>query len=82
MKGLALRYGADEPWIFRDLSLDVMAGTSFAITGPSGSGKTSLMKIMMGLLPASEGRVLIDGQEIRTPRGGQLSPPDRGRDAE
>ncbi|WP_419953404.1 peptidase domain-containing ABC transporter [Methylobacterium sp.] len=66
VKGLALRYGADEPWIFRDLSLDVMAGTSFAITGPSGSGKTSLMKIMMGLLPASEGRVLIDGQEIRT----------------
>lgn len=63
--GLALRYGAGEPWIFRDLSLAVRAGTSFAITGPSGCGKTSLMKILMGLLPASEGLVFLDGRDIR-----------------
>jgi len=66
VRGLALRYGADEPWIFRDLSLDVAPGSSFAIVGPSGCGKSSLMKVMMGLLPASEGHVLIDAQEIRT----------------
>lgn len=63
--GLALRYGADEPWIFRGLSFSVEAGSSLAITGPSGCGKTTMMKIMMGLIPASEGRVLIDGQDIR-----------------
>ncbi len=66
VRGLALRYGTDEPWIFRDLALDIAAGSSFAITGPSGCGKSSLMKVMMGLLPPSEGSVLIDGQDLRT----------------
>lgn len=65
VSGLALRYGADEPWIFRGLSFAVTGGTSLAITGPSGCGKTTMMKIMMGLIPASEGRVLVDGQDIR-----------------
>ncbi|AWN40418.1 ABC transporter [Methylobacterium durans] len=66
VRGLALRYGADEPWIFRGLGFDVPAGTSFAITGPSGCGKTTMMKIMMGLLSASEGSVAVDGRDIRT----------------
>jgi ATP-binding cassette subfamily B protein RaxB len=67
--GLALRYGADEPWIFRGVSLTVRAGACFAITGPSGCGKTSLMKVMMGLMPPSEGIVTADGQDIRTAAG-------------
>ena len=67
--GLALRYGADEPWIFRGVSLSVRAGACFAITGPSGCGKTSLMKVMMGLTPPSEGIVAADGQDIRTAAG-------------
>ncbi|MGU3417880.1 peptidase domain-containing ABC transporter [Methylobacterium sp. D54C] len=67
--GLALRYGADEPWIFRGVSLSVRAGACFAITGPSGCGKTSLMKVMMGLTPPSEGTVTADGQDIRTAAG-------------
>ncbi len=67
--GLALRYGADEPWIFRGVSLSVRAGACFAITGPSGCGKTSLMKVMMGLTPPSEGIVTADGQDIRTAAG-------------
>lgn len=63
--GLALRYGADEPWIFRDVGLTIRAGSSFAITGPSGCGKTTLMKVLMGLMPPSEGVVTADGQDIR-----------------
>ena len=63
--GLALRYGADEPWVFRNMSFAIPAGSCFAITGPSGCGKSSVMKILMGLLPASEGSVLIDGRDIR-----------------
>ncbi|UMY19634.1 peptidase domain-containing ABC transporter [Methylobacterium organophilum] len=66
VRDLGLRYGADEPWIFRNLAFAVPAGSCFAITGPSGCGKTTMMKIMMGLLPASEGSVLVDGREIRS----------------
>ncbi|GBU19048.1 MULTISPECIES: peptidase domain-containing ABC transporter [Methylobacterium] len=65
-RDLALRYGDDEPWVFRGLSFDVPAGSSFAITGPSGCGKTTMMKIMMGLIPPSEGAVLVDGRDIRS----------------
>ncbi|GEO97705.1 peptidase domain-containing ABC transporter [Methylobacterium haplocladii] len=64
--GLSLRYGADEHWVFRNLSFTVAPGTCFAIIGPSGCGKSSVMKILMGLLSASEGNVLIDGRDIKT----------------
>ena len=63
--GLSLRYGADEPWVFRDLDLAVPAGSSLAITGPSGCGKSSVMRVMMGLIAPSEGAVLVDGRDIR-----------------
>jgi ATP-binding cassette subfamily B protein RaxB len=63
--GLSLRYGDDEPWVFRNLGLEVPPGLSLAITGPSGCGKSSVMKILMGLLPPSEGAVLVDGRDIR-----------------
>jgi len=64
--GLSLRYGDDEPWVFRNLGLEVPPGESLAITGPSGCGKSSAMKILMGLLPPSEGAVLVDGRDIRS----------------
>ena len=69
VQNLGLRYGDDEPWVFHDLSFDVAAGTSIAIVGPSGCGKTTLLKIMMGLLPASDGTVMVDGRDIRTADG-------------
>jgi ATP-binding cassette subfamily B protein RaxB len=69
VQNLGLRYGDDEPWVFQNLSFDVTPGTSTAIVGPSGCGKTTLLKIMMGLLPASEGTVLVDGRDIRTADG-------------
>lgn len=69
VQGLSLRYGADEPWVFRNLSFDIRAGASVAIVGPSGCGKTTLLKILMGLLPATEGVVAIDGRDIRSADG-------------
>src|SRR5690606_32013219 len=41
-----------------------LPGESVAITGPSGCGKTTLMRIMLGLLRPTNGRVLIDGLDI------------------
>lgn len=63
-RGLAVRYAAQEPWIFRNLDLDVPAGSSVAIVGPSGCGKTTLLKGMMGLHPLDEGNIYIDGIDI------------------
>lgn len=62
---LAYRYSATEPLLFDNLTFSIASGESVAIIGPSGAGKTTLAKVMLGLLPAAEGKVLVDGIDIR-----------------
>ena len=59
--GLSFSYSPTEPAILDDLSLDIARGSFIAITGVSGSGKTTLMRLMLGLLQPTAGRILIDG---------------------
>jgi len=58
------RYSDSEPWIFRHLNLKVEQGESVVITGPSGCGKTTLMKLILGLLPMTEGEIRIGGVPV------------------
>jgi ATP-binding cassette, subfamily B, bacterial len=44
----------------------VKAGESIAIVGPSGSGKTTMMALLMRFYDPIEGRILLDGQDLRT----------------
>lgn len=44
-------------WIFRNVQLEFIAGTSYAITGPNGSGKSTLLQAIGGALALSEGKV-------------------------
>jgi NitT/TauT family transport system ATP-binding protein len=46
----------------RDFSLDVKAGEFVTLIGPSGCGKTTALRIITGLLPASQGDVAVDGR--------------------
>ncbi len=65
LRGVSYRYAPGEPWIIRDLDLNIAAGESVAIVGPSGCGKTTLAKILLGLLDPEEGSVLIGGIDLR-----------------
>ena len=47
-----------------DVSIDIRRGETFALVGESGSGKTTLAKILLGLSPASNGEVLLEGEPI------------------
>ncbi|MBD8066588.1 ABC transporter ATP-binding protein [Devosia sp. PTR5] len=47
-----------------DVSIDIRRGETFALVGESGSGKTTLAKILLGLNPASNGQVLLEGEPI------------------
>src|SRR5665647_1483707 len=46
------------------LTLDIAQGEFFALLGPSGCGKTTLLRMLAGFETPSEGRILIDGQDI------------------
>ncbi|WP_461353142.1 ABC transporter ATP-binding protein [Bradyrhizobium sp. USDA 4454] len=56
--------GAETP-VLNNLSLKLKAGKSIAIVGPSGSGKSTLINLILRLYVPDEGRVAIDGVDIR-----------------
>ncbi|MDN5820373.1 MAG: ABC transporter ATP-binding protein [Brachybacterium sp.] len=62
----------DRFWAVRDVSLRIPAGRTVAIVGESGSGKTTAATLLLGLEPASEGSIRLDGRDLRTLRGREL----------
>jgi ATP-binding cassette subfamily B protein len=63
---VSFRYGKDdEAWTLREINLVVPAGTRTAIVGETGSGKTTLGYLVARLYEPQEGRVTIDGVDVR-----------------
>src|SRR5947209_5869803 len=52
--------------ILKGLSFEVPAGKTVAIVGPSGAGKSTISRLLFRLYDVSGGRILIDGQDIRS----------------
>jgi ATP-binding cassette subfamily B protein len=61
---VTFRYGMRVAPLFRDFSLRIRAGERVGLVGHSGSGKTTFVKLLHRLYDLSEGRILIDGQDI------------------
>jgi len=64
VEGISFRYSPLDPWILKNFSLDITAGEMLCLTGLSGGGKTTLLKLIMGLYPPTEGNIRIDGQTL------------------
>jgi phospholipid/cholesterol/gamma-HCH transport system ATP-binding protein len=62
MKNISLRL--TEKTILDNVSLFVESGTTHIILGPSGAGKSTILKVILGLIPVDNGKVMIDGNEI------------------
>jgi len=65
VENLSFRYGESEPWVIRHCSFRIEPGESVALVGASGCGKTTLVKLMLGLLTPTEGRIRIGGLDIQ-----------------
>jgi len=74
-EGVSFRYGAngDDSWTLRDVDLVVPAGTRTAIVGETGAGKTTLGYLVARLYEPQEGRVTIDGVDVRDTSLGSLA---------
>ncbi len=62
IEGLSRRLG--ERTLLADLNLAVAPGECLALLGPSGCGKTTTLRLLAGLDAASDGRILLDGEDI------------------
>jgi ATP-binding cassette subfamily B protein len=63
---VSFHYGAHPHPLFRDFSLTIRAGERVGLVGHSGSGKTTFVRLVQRLYDVTDGRVLIDGQDIST----------------
>jgi ATP-binding cassette, subfamily B (MDR/TAP), member 7 len=57
-------YRPDRP-ILKNLSLTIPAGKKVAVVGPSGCGKSTILRLLFRSYDVQEGRILVDGQDIR-----------------
>jgi ABC-type branched-subunit amino acid transport system ATPase component len=81
--GLQAGYGPVT--IIRDMTLGLEAGTITALLGPNGAGKSTTCKAIVGLIPAIQGRILVNGVDFsarpcwwRAQHGVFLAPEGRG----
>ena len=64
-EGVGLRYPGAERWAVRNLSFTLRAGEVLALVGENGAGKTTLVKLLSRLYDPDEGRILLDGRDLR-----------------
>jgi ATP-binding cassette subfamily B protein RaxB len=65
LKNLSYRHSENEPYLFKNIDLEIKEGKTIAIIGPSGCGKTTLLKVMLGLFTPDEGAININAVNIR-----------------
>ena len=66
LDNVSFRYPGAENDILTDVNLTLHPGENLAIVGLNGAGKTTLVKLLCGFLNPTEGRVLLNGVDIRT----------------
>jgi ATP-binding cassette subfamily B protein len=66
--GVSFRYGSDDAegaWALRDVELVIPPGQTVALVGSTGAGKSTMAKLVARFYDPTEGRVLVDGHDLR-----------------
>ncbi|HEV8694493.1 MAG TPA: ABC transporter ATP-binding protein [Lysobacter sp.] len=64
-ENVGFRYPDAERWALRGLNFELHAGEVLALVGENGAGKTTLVKLLARLYDPDEGRILLDGRDLR-----------------
>ncbi|MEO7431146.1 MAG: ABC transporter ATP-binding protein [Dokdonella sp.] len=64
-ENVGFRYPGAERWAVRELTFTLRAGEVLALVGENGAGKTTLVKLLARLYEPDEGRILLDGRDLR-----------------
>src|SRR5947209_3053464 len=66
-ENVSFRYGSDDDgaWALRDIDLVIPAGQTVALVGETGAGKSTFAKLVSRFYDPTEGRVLVDGHDLR-----------------
>jgi ATP-binding cassette subfamily B protein len=65
LEDVGFKYPGKDAWALRHVSLSIPAGESLALVGQNGAGKTTLVKLLTRLYEPSEGRILLDGRDLK-----------------
>ena len=63
---VSFHYSDDETTVLSHVSIDIPAGRSVALVGPSGGGKTTICSLLPRFYDVTDGRITIDGHDVRT----------------
>jgi ATP-binding cassette subfamily B protein len=58
-------FGYDDETVIEDVSFEVEGGETLALVGPTGAGKSTVLKLLLRMYDVDEGRITIDGQDLR-----------------
>jgi len=64
-EGVWFRYSPEGPWVLRDVSFTASPGQTIALVGHTGAGKTTIVNLLLRFYDPDQGRILIDGVDIR-----------------
>jgi ATP-binding cassette subfamily B protein len=64
-KNVSFRYSPSSPLVLRNINLTIKRGERVGIVGSTGGGKSTFIDLLMGLLIPTEGKIFIDGSELK-----------------
>ena len=64
-KNVSFRYSPNSPLVLQNINLTIMRGERIGIVGSTGGGKSTFIDLLMGLLNPTEGKIFIDGIELK-----------------
>ncbi len=65
LEDVGFKYPGKDAWALRHVTLSIPAGESLALVGQNGAGKTTLVKLLTRLYEPTEGRIVLDGRDLR-----------------